>query len=440
MVESVIKVATGSISNRIDAYNIKNSYTHSNMQFLGIDGWTPQHREYKSIGDRRVISLTLGTYGLGGMVFNTQGLVNTLKPRVEESLLRIEEVSNEIGNTNKILYTTLFATGTSASTTPIVAEACRTRGLNCLIFCVIPSNISEGYQRLNCIYSLAMLRAPVVLVNEDFAESTSMDTRLRANNASGMNASKYYIDGQYSMDFCNKLARIIGGLPEKECKQEAEDNEDDLGFLDVKESNFRNMSVELESAIGKRPELYCMHYSHSQKNNFEELAILRPSVKPSSDIGSPLIFVEFNASQISEDEVGNAIISSLEMQSLKPERIFFVPSTKNELVALIPSGIPPRLKQLIRHLTKEKPLKEVMEKVAKRTILSSIPPIRIGCERRILNEQLANIFYSEKSDLETLAKSLGFSMDWKELAEHYLLFHLAEEHGVYLRPVKGDAE
>ena len=140
MVESEIKVATGSISNRVDAYNFKKKYTKSNMQFLGIDGWTPQNREYKNIGDGRVTSLTLGTYGLGGMVYNTQRLVKTLKPRVEESLLRIEESSNERGNTNKILYATLFPTGTSASTTPIVAEASRSRGLTTMIVGVIPSN------------------------------------------------------------------------------------------------------------------------------------------------------------------------------------------------------------------------------------------------------------------------------------------------------------
>ena len=130
------------------------------MQFLGIDGWTPQNKEYKSIGDRRVTSLTLGTYGLGGMALNTQRLVKTLKPRVEESLLRIEEYSNEIGNTNKILYTTLFATGTSASTTPIVAEASRSRGLTSMIFGVIPSNLSEGYQR-STLGSLRARHKPV---------------------------------------------------------------------------------------------------------------------------------------------------------------------------------------------------------------------------------------------------------------------------------------
>jgi hypothetical protein len=437
MVESAIKVATGSISNRVDAYNFNNHNTNGNMQFLGIDGWTPQNKEYRSIGDRRVTSLTLGTYGLGGMVFNTQRLVKTLKPRVEESLLRIEEYSNEIGNTNKILYTTLFATGTSASTTPIVAEASRSRGLTSMIFGVIPSNLSEGYQRLNCIYSFAMLQAPLILVNEDFAESVATETRIRANNAAGMDPSKYYINAQFSMEFCKKIARIISGLPEKESKQGTTDNDDDLGFLDVKESCNRNMSVELESAIGKRPEIYCLHYSHSQKNEFEELAILRPSVKPSADMGNPLIFVEYDT-RTSEDEVGKAIMTSLEMQNLKPERIFFVPSTVNNLVALVPSGIPPSLKQLINHLTKGRPLKEIMEKVAKRTILSSVPPIRLGSEQRIIKEQLSNIFYNEKSEIEALAKSQGLSMDWNELTDHFLLYYLAENHDTYLRPIRGD--
>ncbi|MCU0849739.1 MAG: hypothetical protein MUC80_00500 [Candidatus Thermoplasmatota archaeon] len=436
MVESIIKVATGSTANRIDAHNIKNGLTQSNIYFLGIDGWTPQHKEYQNIGDRRVTSLTLGTYGLGGMVFSTKRLANTLKPRIEELLLRIEEISNENGDTNKILYTTLFGTGTSGSTTPIVAEASRARGLTSLIFSVIPSDLSEGYQRLNSIYSLTISNASVILVNEDFAESTSLETRNRAESAVGMNPSKYHVCGQYSMEFCNRLARIISGTPEYDCDKGTKEGEDDLGFLDVTESNHRNMSVELESAIGKRPEFYCLHYSHSQKINFEELAILRPSVMPSSNPGNPLIFVQYDASQTSEEEVSSSVIMSLEAQGLKPERMFIMPSKTNEVVALIPSGVPPRLRKLLRLLAKEKPLKEVMENMAKRTILSSIPPIRIGSERRILQDQMTKIFYDDKSELETLAKTLGLGQDLVELKERNLLFHLAEEHGVYLKPLE----
>lgn len=435
MVESIIKVATGSTANRIDAHNIKNGLTQSNIYFLGIDGWTPQHKEYQNIGDHRVTSLTLGTYGLGGMVFGIKKLANTLKPKIEESLLRIEEISNENGDINKILYTTLFGTGTSGSTTPIVAEASRVRGLTSLIFSVIPSDLSEGYQRLNSIYSLAISNASVILVNEDFAESTSLETRNRAESAVGMNPSKYHVCGQYSMEFCNRLARIISGAPEYDCDKGTKDGEDDLEFLDVKESNHRNMSVELESAIGKRPEFYCLHYSHSQKINFEELAILRPSVMPSSNPGNPLIFVQYDASQTSEEEVSSSVIMSLEAQGFKPERMFIMPSKTNEVVALIPSGVPPRLRQLLRLLAKEKPLKEVMENVAKRTILSTIPPIRIGSERRILQDQMSKIFYDDKSEVETLAKTLGLGQDLDELKERNLLFHLAE-HGVFLKPLE----
>jgi hypothetical protein len=92
------------------------------------------------------------------------------------------------------------------------------------------------------------------------------------------------------------------------------------------------------------------------------------------------------------------------------------------------------LKELIRFIKKDKPLNEVMEKVCKKTILSNIPPIRRGYENKILKERMSKIFYPEKSDIEMLAKSLGFSMDWDELIERNLLFYLAEE-GVYLRPI-----
>lgn len=439
MAKNIVKVATGSISNRIDAYNIKHGLIHSNIQPFGLDCDTKQNKEFRDIGDRRITSITLGDYGLGGSSFNTQRLASTLKPRVEEILLRNEEMANEQGNEIKTVYINLYPTGTSASTAPIVATASKKIGNDPLIFAVLPENLAESYQHLSCIYSMALSSFfPTIILREEFAESVSMDTRIRARDAAGMNPSKFHITAQFSMKLCNRLAQIISGVPYSEFKQESKDDEDDLGFLDAEESSTRDMSVELESAIGGRPELFSLYYGHTKGNNFEKLAILHPSVMTAEYPGDPLIFAGCDG--MSEDEAGNAIMTGLEMQGLKPERIFFTPSTKNEIIALIPTSIPDRIKDLIRLVQRDKPLKDVMEKLAKKTILSNVYPIRRGFESRIIKERLAQIFYQDISGVEELAKKQGSSLSWDDLVEHNLLFYLAEKHGVYLKPIGGDVK
>lgn len=438
MVESVIKVATGSTSNRVDAYNIKNNSLLENIYFLGLDGWTHQHREYKDIGDRKISSITLGNYGLGGMAFKTQLLAKTLQPKIDEKLLRIEEIANEDGNTIKTLYASLYGTGTSASTTPIIAASSRAAGINNLIFAIIPNTLSEGYQTLNILYALVLTAtSPVILISEDFAESTCINTRAMAQNAANMDPSKYYITGQFSWEFCNRIARIIGGIPEEIRNNEEKEDEDDLEFLDSNETNCRNMSVELESALGGRAEIFTLCYGHSTSNDFQELAILHPSIMPKYP-QDPIIFAEFNAALVSEDEVTNGIMTSLEMQSLRPERIFFSASSSNSLIALIPSALPKRIQEVIKQVERHKPLKEVLVKIAKKSLLSNIPPIRIGNEKRIIKDGLEKIFFPEKSDVEDYVKSLGLSMSWEELAERNLMVNLAEKHDCYIRPV-GDS-
>ena len=441
MAKNIVKVAGGSISNRIDAYNIKHGLVHSNIQPFGLDCDTKQNKEFRDIRDRRTTSITLGDYGLGGSSFNTQRLASTLKPRVEEILLRNEEIANEQGNEIKTVYINLYPTGTSASATPIVATASKKIGNDPLIFAVLPENLAESYQHISCIYSMALSSFfSTIILREEFAESVPMNTRIRAREAAGMNPSKFYITAQFSMKLCNRLAQIISGVPYSESKQETKDDEDELSFLDAEESSTRDMSVELESAIGGRPELFSLYYGHTKGNNFEKLAILRPSVMTTEYPGDPLIFAGFNALQMSEDEAGSAIMTGLEMQGLKPERIFFTPSTQNEIIALIPTSIPDRIKDLIALVQRDKPLKDVMEKLAKKTILSNVYPIRRGFESRIIKERLEQIFYHDKSDVEELAKKQGSSLSWDELVEHNLLFYLAEKHGVYLKPIGGDVK
>jgi len=330
----------------------------------------------------------------------------------------------------------MFPTGTSSTVSPIVADIGKNLGLNPLMFAVIPDNLSETFQLINTINGIALSSFhPIVLINEDFAELVSEDTRMRAAKAAGGDPSKFYNISQFTLEFSCKLARLISGLSEMGAN--VDDKEDDLSFLDIEEDTYRNQSVELETAIGGRQELFVLHYAKSRNNNFEEMGILKPSIKPECP-GDPVAFVEYDASQMSEDEVGNALITAFENQELQPERLFFTPSDHNELVVLIPTKIPPRLKNLIRFVKKNKSLQDVLEKWAKKTILSNIPPIRRGYENKILKDRLAKIFFKDKSQIDDLAKTLGFSMNLKDLKRCNFLFHLAEEEGVFLRPIGGE--
>ena len=66
-----------------------------------------------------------------------------------------------------------------------------------------------------------------------------------------------------------------------------------------------------------------------------------------------------------------------------------MPSDHNEFVALIPTNIPNRLKELINYVKKDRELQDVLNNWARKTILSNIPPIRRGCERKILKDRLS---------------------------------------------------
>lgn len=436
----ILSNVNGSISNRVVASNIKNGWSFpDNLEILGIDCFTPQNKELESTDDDMVNCITIGEYGMAGLSFNSQRCAHSLKTRIEQAILRAEEKSIVKGNTIKILYATMLPTGTASTVTPIVSTISNNLGLNPLIFSIVPDNLSETYQLINTINGVALSSFnPIIIATEDYAELVPEDTRIRARLAACGDPSKFYIKSQFSMELSCKIARLVSGLSKTEKnKNDENEGEDELSFLDAEDEVIRNQSVELETAIGGRQELFVMHYAHSQNNNFEEMCILKPSIKPECP-GDPLVFVEYNSSTMSEDEVGNTIRSSLENQDLQPERLFFMPSDHNEIIALIPTKIPERLKNLIKYVKKDKNLSDVLEKWARKTILSNIPPIRRGKENEILTDRLNKIFYQDKSEVEDLAKTLGFSLDLDELKMRNLLFYLAEEEDVFLRPIGGE--
>ena len=169
------------------------------------------------------------------------------------------------------------------------------------------------------------------------------------------------------------------------------------------------------------------------------MSILKPSIRPQS-VGDPLVIAEYNSSAISEDEVLNDITTSLEKQDLVPEKYFAISSDHNEIYVLIPTGVPDRLKNLIKYVKKDRRLHDVLEKWAKASILSRIPPIRRGYESKILKDRLSQIFFQQKSDAEELVKKQGFSSDLEELKETNFWAYLAAEEEVYLKSLGGGVE
>ena len=119
---------------------------------------------------------------------------------------------------------------------------------------------------------------------------------------------------------------------------------------------------------------------------------------------------------------------------LKAERLFCIASSKNEALAIIPTEIPQRIKTLIDIVKKDKTLVEVLEKWAKRTILTGIPPIRIRNTNKILKEQLSKIFFQDEAEWEDYWRKRGFT-DFEELAKTNFSYFLGSEHGVFLKPV-----
>ncbi len=429
--------ALGSTFNQILGSNLNNGWVFpSNQQALSIDCLTPQLIKVIQRGCDKIVIVKINNYGLGGYTFDVHRCYNFLKTKIEESLMRLEENASRNGYTLKILYSTVFPGGTSSTTAPILMKVGTKFGLKPLSMYVIPDSLSQSFQMVNTINCLALSADyPVILVEESFSELIPEETKLQAGLATGGNPSNFMKMGQFSLKFSDMISNLISGSSgEKQNVTDEQKETDDFDFLDADEVTWRNQNIELESAIGGRSGNYVMHYARSQHCNFEELSTLRPSILPENP-QEPSIFIKYDSSAISEGEVVNDVMTSMDRQDLKPERLFCIPSTVNEVYAVIPTDIPYRLKSLIKQVKKDRTLKEVLERWAKRTIISGIPPIRVGSTNKIIKERLSTIFFQDRSEWKDYVKKQGHSSDLDEMAKTNFSYYLGKEHGVFLKPV-----
>ena len=85
--------------------------------------------------------------------------------------------------------------------------------------------------------------------------------------------------------------------------------------------------------------------------------------------------------------------------------------------------------------TQSEELKDILEKWAKRTITSAIPPIRIGNTNKILKDRLSTIFFQDRSEWEEFLKKQGHLSDLDELAKTNFSYYLGKVHDVFLKPL-----
>lgn len=429
--------ALGSTFNQVLSSNLKNGWNFlCNQWALSIDCITNQLQSIIRCGNENIVVVKINQYGYGGYSFDIHRCYNSLKTKIEESLMKLEESSSRNGYILKYLYSTVYPGGTSSTTAPILMKVGKKFGLKPLSMYILPDSLSQTFQMVNTINCLAFSSDfPVIICEESFSEQIPEETKLRAVIAAGGNPSNFIRMGQFSLKFSDMISRLISGISAKNTKVGDDCREsDDLDFLNVDDSTMRNQSIEFESAIGGRSGLYVIHYARSNHPNFNELSTLLPTILPENPI-DPILFIEHDPSTISENDVINDVMSSLEKQQLKPERLFCIPSTKNEITALIPTEIPQRLNALIKTVKKDRNLKDVLEKWAKRTIISGIPPIRLGNSNKIIKERLSTIFFQDESEWEEFVKKQGHSSDLDEMAKTNFLYFLGKEHGVFLKPV-----
>lgn len=426
--------ALGSTANQILASNLKNNSTPLNNQLnLSLDCITTQLQKVIQCGSDKVVIVKINNYGLGGFTFDIHRCYNMLKTRIEEALMKLEENASRNSFTLRILYATIFPGGTSSSSAPILMDAASRFGLKTLSMYIIPDDNSQMFQLVNTINSLSMLsNYPVIVANESFSEMIPEETRNKAELASNGNATNFIKMGQFSYDFGYIISQVLTGTNNQ--LTVADDKSDDFDFLEVDNTAFRNQNIELESSIGGKKGLFSLHYARSKNTNFEELSILRPSISP-EDPQDPNLFIRYDSSAISEDDVINDVMTSMDRQYLKCERLFCIPSSVNEVYAVIPTNIPYRIKTLINQIKKDKPLNEVFEKWAKRTIISGITPIRTSSTKKIIKSRMAEIFFQDKSEWKDYWKKQDHCVNLKELPKKNLAYFLGEEHGVYLKPL-----
>ncbi|MHC1567682.1 MAG: hypothetical protein ACXQTD_08275 [Candidatus Syntropharchaeia archaeon] len=425
----------GSISNRVTTSIIRNGTPPlpGNARFLSFDSWTEQQRELIDTGAELVHSVTVSEYGMAGDGMRIQRCMKSLKTGVESAIAEAKERAMKNGYSLKFYSTLLLPTGSCSVGSVITSCLAKEKfGLHTLVHSVIPDILSaENYQLINAIYVNAVASfQPLVILPENFAPIPE-DVVERAGLASGGKPSNFYILSEFFSEFNFKLSRLIGGLNES-LPLEAED---DPLFMDAENSRVRNQSCELEAAIAGRQELFTIHHSFctSGKCNWGEMATVSPLIKP-VEPGDVIALVEYDPSTCSEDQIQSQLKSSFDNQELQIERILYLPSCTNALTVWIPTEVPHVFRQMIDHVKGNRSLRRVLESWARHGIISSLPPVLRGRETAILRERLNQIFLHDKSELEELARS-RFALPYEELVKRNLLFWLAENEGVYLRPV-----
>lgn len=438
MSEGEIIGINGSISNRVVASILKeDTYpVPENTRFLSFDSWTEQQKELIDTGEDIVHHVTINEYGMAGNGLRTQSCMTYMKTSVQNAFTEAGEKATRNGYPLKFYSTLMLPTGSCSVGSVITSYLAKENfGLHTLTHSVIPDILSaESYQIINAIYSNAVASfQPVVLIPENFA-SIPEEVIRRAEVAAGGRPSNFYILCQFFLELNFKLSRLIGGLDEGN----TEEDEDELSFLNVEEKQVRNQSSELEAAIAGRQELFTAYHSpcFSKKCNWGKMATIAPMIKPVEprDI---IVLVEYDYLSYSEDDIQNHLKSSFDHQELQVERFLYLPSDTNALTIWIPTEVPAAFKQLVRYIKGEKPLKDVLEKWAKHGILSNLPPILRGRETKILKNRMNQIFCRDKSELEDIARS-KYAMSYEELVKRNLLFWLAENEDVYIRPVGGE--
>jgi hypothetical protein len=428
--------ALGSTFNQVLYENLKNGWKFKkNQRALAIDCLTNQLQNIIKCSNDNIAVIKINTYGFGGYSFDIHQCYSSLKTKIEESLMKLGEDSSRNGYILKYLYLTVYPGGTSSTTAPILMKISTKFGLKPLSMYILPDSLSQTFQMINTINCFAFSSDyPVIICEESFSEMIPKEMKIRAGLNNGGNPSSFIKMGYFSLKFGDMISKLISGMRVKNTNEiDVEKNNDDFRFLDVVDNVNRNQNVEFESAFGGRNGLYVMHYARSNHANFNELTTLLPTITPENP-ADPIIFLQYDSTAISENEVINDVNSTLEKQQLKCERLFCINSSVNEAIAIIPTEIPLRLKKLIKIVQKERNLKDVLEKWAKRTILTGIPPIRIRNTNKILKEQLSKIFFQDEAEWEDYWRKRGFT-DFEELAKTNFSYFLGSEHGVFLKPV-----
>ena len=191
----------GSTFNQVLFSNLNNGWIFpSNQRALSIDCLTNQLLNIIKCGNDNISVVKINEYGYGGYTFDIHRCYNSLKTKIEESLMRLSENSSRNGYILKYLYSTIYPGGTSSTTAPILMKVSTKFGLKPLSMYVLPDCLSQTFQMVNTINCLAFAADyPVIICEESFSEMIPEEMKLRAGLATGGNPSNFMKMGQFSL-------------------------------------------------------------------------------------------------------------------------------------------------------------------------------------------------------------------------------------------------